>query len=49
MINRLVMAIAITTAITLGCMWWNTQTEYNNLLAWACESASLGGHECGED
>jgi hypothetical protein len=23
--------------------------NYNNLLTWACENASLGGYECGED
>lgn len=47
--NRLVLTIAIATNLILGFMLWQLNTEYDNLLTWACESASLGGHECGED
>jgi hypothetical protein len=47
--NRIALIVAITTNLICGYLLWNLHNEYDNLLTWACESASLGGHECGED
>jgi hypothetical protein len=46
--NKLAMAIAISTNLILGYMLWTLHAEHDRLLNWACDHGN-GGHECGED
>jgi len=54
--TKFAFAVTIAANLILGFMWWNLRAdferldaEYDRLLTWACENASLGGHECRED
>ena len=39
----------LITYLATAYALWSVKAEYDSLLTWACENASLGGYECGED
>ena len=47
--KRVALYLALATYLATFYAFMSVRAEYNNLLTWACENASLGGYECGED
>jgi hypothetical protein len=47
--KRILFVAAVITNLITAYALFAVRAEYDNLLTWACEEASLGGHECGED
>lgn len=45
MIKKLAVILAF---VLMGISLYQYARDYYSLLGWACEHASLGGHECGE-
>jgi hypothetical protein len=44
-----VLMLSLAANLVAGWLLWSVQSDYSNLLNWACEHASLGGYQCGED
>ena len=45
---KAVLIISVLINIALGAALYGYVAQYNTLHEWACESAGLGGYECGE-
>lgn len=45
----LVISASLTANLFLAMHLYHTADRYMSLLTWACNNASLGGWECGEE
>ena len=42
------LALSLLANAALGVGWYDSASDYQRLLTWACEAGN-GGHECGEE